>query len=173
MSIERLSEDQIAGNPGHTYRYKLARSYINSGDTVLDVASGIGYGSQILCNRKKINYIGVDKIVNDDKYGRYGKFISNINLDKWQPDFSWDVTVSFETIEHVENFDNLVSIMKMCKSTLVLSVPTRPTKHMNPYHLHDFTVDQILDIFSDMDLVHIEDQPSELSHIFVFNKKEL
>jgi hypothetical protein len=47
-------------------------------------------------------------------------------------------------------------------------VPTRPTKHFNPYHLHDFTVDDILTMFDNVELLHLEDQPEELSHIFVF-----
>jgi hypothetical protein len=37
--------------------------------------------------------------------------------------------------------------------------------------LHDFTVDDILAMFDKVELVHLEDQPEELSHIFVFKKR--
>jgi hypothetical protein len=62
-----------------------------------------------------------------------------------------------------------VSVLKQTKRIILVSVPTRPTKHFNPYHLHDFTVDDILTMFDNVELLHLEDQPEELSHIFVFS----
>jgi hypothetical protein len=38
---------------------------------------------------------------------------------------------------------------------------------MNEFHLHDFTVDDIVALFDDAAHIDITPQPDELSHIFV------
>jgi hypothetical protein len=43
---------------------------------------------------------------------------------------------------------------------------------MNEYHLHDFTVDDVVAMFDKVELFYLEDQPEELSHIFVFRKPD-
>lgn len=166
---ERLSLDDLSVAGGHFYRYQLALDLLQSGDVVADIASGIGYGSAIL-TRPGVDYIGVDKIEPDEKFARNGTFVSGVDLDKWQPDFDWSVSVSFETLEHVADPQRLAGILKRADRLIVLSTPTRPTKHVNPYHLHDFTVDEVLAMFDDWELVHLEDQPNELSHIFVWQR---
>ena len=87
----------------HVFRYQFAAGYV-SNRTVLDVACGYGYGTAGLiaagaksafgldsapaaCRRAKEQY-GVDAAVGDACSLRF-------------PDGSFDVVVSFETIEHV------------------------------------------------------------------------
>ncbi len=89
----------------HQERYKFAAKYV-SGMSVLDVACGEGYGSDML-SREARNLVGVDIdeiTINSakDKYKRDNlKFlvggVSNIPVKN----LSIDVVVSFETIEHV------------------------------------------------------------------------
>lgn len=167
---ERLDLGDLPQAGGHFYRYQLALDLLQPGDLVADIASGIGYGSAIL-TRPGVEYVGVDKVEPADQFANNGLFISGVDLDKWDPDFDWDVSVSFETLEHVGDPARLASILKRATRLIVLSTPTRPTKHFNPYHLHDFTVDDVLALFDDWDLVHLEDQPSELSHIFVWRPR--
>ena len=168
--FERITPDQVPEQFGHIYRYVLASGYMKPGETVLDVACGIGYGAQILKDRADIAYIGADKIEPADQFRKLGDFHTGIDLAVWQPKLTWDVSVSFETLEHLENPEQLANILKQAKRLIILSTPTRPTKHFNPYHLQDFTVDDILTMFSDWELLHLEDQPEELSHIFVFGR---
>lgn len=168
--IERISEETWTGEAGHIYRYRLASDWITNDETVLDVASGIGYGAAVIKEKKSISYYGVDKISPSATFAGLGKFIFDIDLDFWDPkDLSWDVSVSFETLEHVKNPVALANTLKKASRLAIISTPTRPTKHINPYHLHDFTVQDVLNLFSDCELLHLEDQPSELSHIFVFS----
>ena len=167
---ERLDPDEVPKAAGHLYRYELAASYLKTAELVVDVASGIGYGAEIIA-RKPVDYIGVDKIEPADQFANIGIFFSGVDLDEWEPDFYWDVSVSFETLEHVVNPERLAGILKRARRLIILSTPTRPTKHVNPFHLHDFTVDEVLAMFDDWDLVHLEDQPSELSHIFVWSRR--
>lgn len=167
-AIERITEEDIVSQLGHVYRYDLAAGLIRKGERVLDVASGIGYGSEILQKVPSIEYFGVDKIEPATKFAKNGSFVSGVDLDEWEPDFHWNVSVSFETLEHVRNPQRLANMLKGATRLIVLSTPTRPTMHMNPYHLHDFTVDDVLAMFDDCRVVSVEDQPEELSHIFVF-----
>jgi len=168
MSVERIGVDSWKNEAGHIYRYNLASNWIKDGERVFDVACGIGYGAEIIKKTVSINYIGADKTEPVQDFANLGKFYSGIDLDYWEPDFEWDVSVCFETLEHVANPKHLALQVAKAKRLIIVSVPTRPTVHLNPFHLHDFTVNDVLTLFKDHELLHVEDQPEELSHIFVF-----
>jgi 2-polyprenyl-3-methyl-5-hydroxy-6-metoxy-1,4-benzoquinol methylase len=166
--FERITSEQIPDQRGHVYRYELAASFIKPGERVLDVASGIGYGAKLMTGLVALDYVGVDKITPEPEFAGLGKFHAGVNLDEWVPDFAWDVSVCFETLEHLANPQHLADQVAKAKRLVIVSVPTRPTKHSNPFHLHDFTVEDVLTMFAGSELLHLEDQPEELSHIFVF-----
>jgi 2-polyprenyl-3-methyl-5-hydroxy-6-metoxy-1,4-benzoquinol methylase len=168
--IERIAEDDWRNQTGHVYRYQLASGFVVNGERVLDVACGIGYGAELMSETVFLDYIGVDKIEPAESFRLFGKFISGVDLDEWAPDFDWDVSVSFETLEHVRDPQRLAENLMLAKRLIICSTPTRPTKHMNDYHLHDFTVDDVIALFDGWELRHIEDQPEELSHVFVFGR---
>ena len=166
--FERISPEQVADQPGHVYRYELAASWLKPGERVLDVACGVGYGAKLMSDLRPVKYVGVDKIVPAPEFAGLGQFHAGVNLDEWVPDFAWDVSVCFETLEHLENPQHLADQVAKAKRLVIVSVPTRPTKHFNEYHLHDFTVDDVLTMFAGCEVLHLEDQSEELSHIFVF-----
>lgn len=166
-TFERISSDQVDAQPGHVYRYRLALDWIENGQSVIDVACGVGYGAKILAE-KDVQYFGVDKIEADDKYIQYGNWLFGVDLNAHRLNWKGDVAICFETLEHLENPQHLANELMASAPVIIVSVPTRPTKHMNEYHLHDFTVDEIVAMFDGAELVHLEDQPEELSHIFVF-----
>lgn len=167
--FERITGEQLSQQAGHVYRYELATAWMKPGDKVLDVACGVGYGAKVIAEKVSVDYVGVDKITPEQEFTSFGRFHCGVDLMTWQPQQQFDVAVCFETLEHLEDSAHLVSVLKQTKRIILVSVPTRPTKHVNPYHLHDFTVDDILKMFSDCELLHLEDQPEELSHIFVFS----
>jgi 2-polyprenyl-3-methyl-5-hydroxy-6-metoxy-1,4-benzoquinol methylase len=167
LRVEQLDLAHKAA--GHIYRYELASKLISAGEHVLDVASGVGYGAKILNSDAHIRYTGIDLVSPDESFLTYGDFESGVDLESWEPSFSWDVSVSFETLEHLKDPNRFARLLSKASRLIVLSTPTRPTKHMNPWHLHDFTVDDVIEMFPDCDLVSLEDQPEELSHIFVFS----
>jgi 2-polyprenyl-3-methyl-5-hydroxy-6-metoxy-1,4-benzoquinol methylase len=166
--VERIPEHDWRDWEGHVYRYRLAAEWLNEGEKVLDAACGIGYGAQVIAETKRVDYFGIDKFTPSVTFAPYGNFMDGINLDLWEPNTDWDVSVSFETLEHVEHPKRLADNLKKASRLVILSTPTRPSKHLNPYHLHDFTVDEVLAMFDDCELLHIEDQPEEWSHIFVW-----
>ena len=141
MNYERITEHSYfdSARSTHIYRYTLASRYIDGYDTVLDAACGIGYGRKII-NFK--NYYGVDK-----EY--LFKNIIQADLNTWQPDFGFDVFISFETLEHLENYKNLLQIGKQANRLMIISVPIVPSKDTNPYHLHDFTKEEMYGLLED------------------------
>lgn len=169
MVWERIPSEEWRNQKGHIDRYKMAEQWINDGDIVIDAACGIGYGSQILTENKTIQYHGVDTVDAIDKQFLLNGWFTAQDLNTWTPEFSFDVAVCFETLEHLDNFDNMVSWSKKARRMIIVSVPTVPTKHMNEYHLHDFTVDDIVNMFDGVDMEIIA-QPEELSHIFKIMK---
>ena len=171
--VERISESEWHSQAGHVYRYELAAGWIEPGETVIDVACGVGYGAKIMRESKDFQYIGFDKIVPAHQFAQFGKFRAGVDLDTWVPDFEWDVSVCFETLEHVGDPEHLAQQVRKAKRLAIVSVPTRPTMHFNEFHLHDFTVDDVLGLFDGCELLHLEDQPEELSHIFIFGTKEI
>lgn len=169
--VERISLGMLPSEHGHRARYEWAAEYLEPDERVFDVACGIGYGASIMLNHVPVDYVGADKIEPDEAFAGLGKFHSGVDLDSWVPDFEWDVSVCFETLEHVKNPKHLAGQVARAKRLLIVSVPTVPTKHFNEFHLHDFTVDNILDLFADHELIELRAQPEELSHFFVFGPR--
>jgi 2-polyprenyl-3-methyl-5-hydroxy-6-metoxy-1,4-benzoquinol methylase len=166
--MERIPIEASRSHVGHVYRYELAAKLLQPNEVVLEVACGIGYGAKLIQERLDVNYVGVDKITPDLDFVNFGKWYSGIDLDYWSPTLDFDVSICFETLEHVNNPKRLASQVARAKRLVIISVPTRPTMHLNQFHLHDFTVNDVLSLFEGHELLHLEDQPEELSHIFVF-----
>jgi hypothetical protein len=83
----------------------------------------------------------------------------------------FDVSVSFETIEHLDDPDDFVAwLCRHTTRTIVASVPVVPSKRWNEYHLHDFDRDDLPAMFAThgWQLRASLDQPSESSVIYVF-----
>ena len=170
-TFKRITPDQVDAQAGHVYRYQLAINWLDNAKSVVDIACGVGYGAKIMA-QPGLDYVGVDKIEPDAKYKKYGRWVSNVDLNTYKLDSKFDVAVCFETLEHLKFPQHLADQLMANARTILVSVPTRPTKHFNAYHLHDFTVNDVLSLFPGCKVLHLEDQPEELSHIFVFEPKE-
>jgi 2-polyprenyl-3-methyl-5-hydroxy-6-metoxy-1,4-benzoquinol methylase len=167
-TFERITSDQVAEQDGHRYRYELAAKLMPAGSSVVDIACGIGYGAEIIQNIVAVDYYGFDKIAPDAKYAGRGEFVHDVDLNTFSLPRDYDYGICFETLEHLENPQHLANELMAHTELFMVSVPTIPTKHLNPFHLHDFTVDNILYMFKDCELLSLEEQPSEFSHIFTF-----
>lgn len=138
----------------HLVRYALAADLVRPGDTVLDCACGLGYGSALLAARSAGGrFIGVDIDADAIAYARanFGRTHgveyrvgSGTRLD-FLPDASVDFIASFETIEHVEDYDALIDeFARVIKpdGRIIASVPNLWVddhgKDPNPFHFHAF-----------------------------------
>lgn len=168
MTWERIPVESWQAQRGHVERYEWAGMLLHPGDVVMDVACGIGYGAQVLHSwGLEVDYHGFDRPgVPDPSFRPYGTF-HGADLDAWAPPFSCDVSLCFETLEHIPDPARLArQLLQTSRRLVIASVPTVPTKHANPWHLHDFTVDTARDLFAGASHVHIEPQPRELAHLF-------
>lgn len=120
----------------HRYRYEFANRAVGDDDIVVDAACGIGYGRDIL----RGEWIGVDR--------EPPPAALTVDLNTWEPAFDFDVFVGLETIEHLDDFTAYVAAAKRARHSIILSTPIIPTKHMNCFHLHDFTRESVEALFS-------------------------
>jgi ubiquinone/menaquinone biosynthesis C-methylase UbiE len=130
----------------HLHRYLLA-SEIVTGKIVLDIACGEGYGSAMLATRAN-KVTGVDISSETIKHARERYKIENLDfivgscIDIPLPDASVDLVVSFETIEHLEQHDQMMKEIKRVLSptgSLLISSPDKyyysiETGYINPFH---------------------------------------
>lgn len=163
MAWERIPVERWRQQQGHVDRYQMARDLLRPGDVVFDAACGIGYGKEVL---GWDDYVGADR---EPVTAFSGDFLE-VDLDTWEPDFDFSVGLCFETLEHIQYPQRWLEIMLRASRLVMVSVPTVPTKHVNPFHVHDFTVQQILGWLQGYQ-VQLVPQPKELSHIFIVTRK--
>lgn len=139
----------------HVARYQWAAQQLEKlgARKVLDVACGVGYGSDIL------RQAGL-AVVSTDRYGpglRFGKQNFEVRTpvlaDAHRLPFGpgcFDAVVCFETIEHLDwpgLFLRGIAHLLKAKGTLLLSTPNRElSDQSNPHHLHEFTVRELLSL---------------------------
>lgn len=146
----------------HLERYSYACKFVRDKD-VCDVACGTGYGSKMMLDSGAHTVHGIDISEEAIKYAAEYYNGKNLTyevgdaekLDGLQ-DNTFDVVISFETIEHLKNSDRYIAqIFRVLKpgGSLIISTPDRRLasslyplrgKPNNPYHIHEFTHDQFL-----------------------------
>lgn len=163
--MERLDFTELSGYNAtecaiHLNRYLTAKPYV-AGKRVLDVACGEGYGSKLLKDWGATSVVGVDisaealQIANSS-FSEDG--ITFLNHSAEQLPFesdSFDVVVSFETIEHLEHPEVFLSeIARVVKfnGTVILSCPNdnyyakNLDNYTNPYHLRRYSWSDFRDL---------------------------
>jgi hypothetical protein len=108
----------------HLARYEFAKQYC-AGKRVADIASGSGFGMKIL-SEVAASVDGYDK----EPLGQ--QFILDLEKQSWTT--TYDVIVSFETLEHLANPEFFLDNARRTCSLLLLSVPIREDPRHNPYH---------------------------------------
>ncbi len=139
----------------HWHRYHFAAKLVAG--RVLDVACGAGYGSALLA-RQAQRVVGVDISAATIAHAR-AAYAATPNLEFGQADCAalpfadatFDVVVSFETIEHIERqvqfLDEVRRVLRQ-EGLLVLSCPNKleysdRRVFTNPYHVREFYRDEL------------------------------
>ncbi|MCL0094970.1 class I SAM-dependent methyltransferase [Dehalococcoidia bacterium] len=140
----------------HLARYFWAAQFV-AGKVVLDIACGTGYGSGYLINKGAKMVVGGDYSEKAIEYARlhYQKDgLRFLRCDAQQMPFannSFDVIVSFETIEHLERYEDF---LKECNrvvkddGTFICSTPNRKARfgYKNPIHFKEFSTEELYEL---------------------------
>lgn len=164
----------------HIKRYEFAARFAKG--NVLDIACGVGYGTQILLENdkdSKIEHItGVDLDNDTIEYARTNYPNEKVTYkvyDANSPDLkdklgTFDTIISFETIEHLEEDEVFVSnLKKLLKPSgrLIISTPFgrgRGIACTNSFHVHQYKEEefkQILGIFDVIDMYYQRNETIE------------
>ena len=140
----------------HWHRYAFAMA-LTGGKHVLDAACGEGFGADLLASKAaSVQAIDIDAASIEHAKQRYG---SKKNLNFHQADVtqldalpsnSFDVVVSFETLEHVMEHDRMLAgFHRLLKQDGVLLISTPDKKNytdatgvVNPHHVRELYFDQ-------------------------------
>ncbi len=154
---ERIVPEQIADDPAsqsilqiHLRRYETAARYARD-KRVLDIACGVGYGSKILHLAGAASVVGVDLSEETLSYARENHQVPGLqfvsaNAEEFEWPEPFDLIVSFETLEHLphpEQFVRQMSKLLAPEGYLILSVPLGETRHLDAYHLHAFSQEDV------------------------------
>jgi 2-polyprenyl-3-methyl-5-hydroxy-6-metoxy-1,4-benzoquinol methylase len=141
----------------HLSRYVAALDIVK-GKEVLDVASGTGYGSQMLANFAK-NVQGLDYSEEAVAYAQENypaqNLVYNIGDAQKMPfeDDSFDVVISLETIEHLPNPTAFVKeVRRVMRPNGVFLVSTPNDDEFmdgNEFHVHEFQFKELHDLMDD------------------------
>lgn len=168
-SMEELNKQRVlhmdmlreVGRRGdaHCIRYHKAAEYVQAGDTVLDLACGLGYGSHIIYhNSHAKRVIGMDLSESGIEYAQQNYQIDDhveFSLADAQnienlPDNSIDFITTFETIEHLpEPKKYLAELDRVLKPSgrMLICAPNNwadeTGEDPNPHHFHVYTWDRL------------------------------
>lgn len=144
----------------HLHRYSIMNYYID-GKVVLDIACGEGYGSNIMSSKAKFVYgVDIDEITVNAAKSKYKQQnleysigdVTNISFN----DDTFDVVVSFETIEHHDKHDEMMKeINRVLKPNgiFIISTPDKlfysdKTNFKNKFHVKELYKNEFVKLVS-------------------------
>lgn len=148
--MERIETSVFNDNAiEHLHRYAFANLFVKN-KIVLDIASGEGYGSNLLSiDASKVYGVDISQSAIEAASKKYKKdnlqFLTG-KADSFNlPDSAVDVVVSFETIEHHDKHEEmLIEIKRVLKSegVFIISSPDKKfytdiPNHHNPWHIKE------------------------------------
>ncbi len=154
--LDKNSKKNIIYNE-HLIRYELAKKFV-SGKIVLDIACGSGFGAKILARAGAEKVTAVDIDEKTVKKARNKNWLKNIvyrqgnaeNLAEKNETF--DIIVSFETIEHLKNPEKYLKELKRViknNGLIFISTPNKKiSKEKNPFHFKEFEKEEFKEILS-------------------------
>ncbi len=144
----------------HQFVYEHVKARLNSNDYVLDLGFGEGYGTSLLADscREVVGVDVTDKVVAyaSNRYSKKNcRFIRYDGRTLPFDNNTFDIVVSFQVIEHIENDRAFVAeIHRVLKpgGRLVLTTPNKATrlkpgqKPFNRFHKREYFANELKDV---------------------------
>lgn len=171
----------------HLQRYELLKEWVKD-KRVLDAACGEGYGSYVLSlSAKSVQGIDINVVAIENAQTKYSK--NNLNfltgsVDKLPfEDASFDVVVSFETLEHInedtqKRFMEEVRRVLTAEGTLIISTPNKKfytdiPNYTNPFHVKELYKEEFLNLLQTYyKVVNLASQRFEVASVIDIYKGE-
>jgi O-antigen biosynthesis protein len=172
----------------HLARYKFASQFVKD-KVVLDAACGTGYGTKMLQASGAKSVIGVD--VSHESLESAKRMYSAENIQYLYGDVnalnfesqSFDIVVSFETIEHIENGYNWIKesarVLKE-NGLFIVSTPNRAItnpgtyfdeKPLNKYHKFEYNfIEFVGELLKEYDIIELFGQTFIPDHQFYYSQ---
>jgi O-antigen biosynthesis protein len=140
----------------HYHRYLWAQSLV-TGNRVLDLGSGEGFGAALLADTARA-VVGMDIDARTVEHSRLNYDADNLEFRTGSatdlsdfPDDAFDVVVAFEVIEHVRDQERMLTEVRRVlvdAGLFVVSTPERRTYseaagYVNPFHEHELTQEEL------------------------------
>ncbi len=146
----------------HYSRYIFSTEFCQ-GKKVLNVASGCGYGSEVLLRTSAEVYnVDIDEELiayGNNRYGSYKNHFFQMDAQDMQlPDRMFDTIVSFETFEHLPDHKRFImECRRVLKDdgAIVLSMPNKVIsspgleKPSNKFHFKEWEYDELMEELKD------------------------
>ena len=149
-SVDELEKMILIGR--HIERYAHIRQFLWG--SVLDIASGVGYGSYLIAKNPDIDHVhGVDidqEAITwaTENFSSERISFSLENVESLSGDY--DFLVSLETIEHLTDPSALYKLAQRCAiKEAIISFPGKKTTHYNKHHQWDIQPNDVLNLFED------------------------
>lgn len=154
----------------HLHRYKEVLKRLKGNEKILDLACGSGFGSNVLANNTSNQVIGGDlskAAIEQCKQHWIKENLDFLELNGTQLSFSsntFDLIVSFETIEHTEAFNQMITEFKRVvkpEGSIFISTPNKKINSpsgdiINPFHTQEWYYNEFYNLlefhFQDFEL---------------------
>jgi len=158
LTLEAVREPTLM-SAHHLHRYRLA-SRLCAGARVVDLACGVGYGSEIVAEGDAAGVLGVDLDAEavrqaNEAFGSDRVSFESADaiefLRRLDPGTA-DVVVAFEALEHLDRLDEALDLLAELAEAGVRLLLSVPNSHMfrerNDFHLTDFDLERARTAFA-------------------------
>ena len=134
----------------HVARYAFASQLVEGRD-VLDVACGVGYGSQWLAKAGAKSVLGIDIAADAIDHAKKNYFHPSISFktqDATKMGFAgeFDVVTCFEFIEHIDQQEKVLDAIKRAlrpEGVLIISTPRPLDDKRTHFHVHELEFEEL------------------------------
>lgn len=149
VAVERLDLENTSDRAQaflHKQRYDFALARISGDDSALEIGTGTGYFSEILCRHCSYTGLEIDAASCDQARQRVngrGQVVEGDAQSQPFPANSYSRIIALEVLEHVPNYRKAVAEIHRClkrDGTVIISVPYRRIggkNPANPYHVYE------------------------------------